>query len=425
MSKRRRFESNDAIILEAQKYNSKKELRFKDKGLCSIIQKRKLNAQAYLHMKNVRRNNFCFSDAQKSAKQFSNKTKFKKEDSYAFEWARKNKCLDQICIHMNIPNINKLCISCNKSKNVVHKGPRCVNCYRKEINPKLLDKIKEYNKNKVLKSSDRYSRGKAQAKERKIIWSLSKEDYLELNSKPCFYCGGSLPINGVGLDRISIDKKIGYSKENVIPCCTICNSIRGDKLTVSETVTAIQAVKEHKIAVIHNFHENNYHIDNRTVCIFGEINEIIVLQVQKAFDILESINKYAEITIKIMSEGGNWFDGLAIYDRIKSSPCPTRTLGTGMVASTATIIFQAGKLREITENCMFLLHDGTEGFEGEAKSFESHAEASKKSRQLMYEIYSKVSGKPTSFWQTVCLKDSILWKKEILTYGLADKILGE
>jgi ATP-dependent protease ClpP protease subunit len=96
-----------------------------------------------------------------------------------------------------------------------------------------------------------------------------------------------------------------------------------------------------------------------------------------------------------------------------------------MVASTATVIFQAGKLREITENCLFLIHDGLEGFEGEAKSFESHAEASKKSRQLMYEIYSDASGKPTSFWQTLCLKDTLLWQKDILSYGLADKVLGE
>lgn len=319
----------------------------------------------------------------------------------------------------------KTCISCGNTKNVNYQGPRCVNCYRKEINPTSLERIKLYNKNREKTVSDRFNKGKVEAKSRKISWNLTKEEYTEFNSKPCFYCGGSLPPSGVGLDRIALDKTIGYCKENVVPCCTACNSIRGDKLSVSETITAIHAVKEHKMAVISNFQENNFHIDSRTVCIFGEINEALSLQIQKAFDILESINKYSEIVVKVMSNGGNWFDGLAIYDRIKSSPCPVRMIGTGMVASTATVIFQAGKLREITENCVFLLHDGTEGFEGEAKSFEAHAEASKKSRQMLYDIYSKASGKPPSFWQTLCIKDSILWQKEIISYGLADKVMGE
>jgi len=326
---------------------------------------------------------------------------------------------------IKIDILQKNCISCGNNKNVRYQGPRCVNCYRKEINPHSLERIKLYNKNRERTTSDRYNKGKAEAKLRKIVWNLTKDQYTELNSKPCFYCAGSLPEYGVGLDRMSLDKKIGYSIENVLPCCTVCNSIRGDKLTVYETIIAINEIKEHRLAVIANFHENNYHIDSRTICIFGDINEELALQVNKALDILESINKHTEIIVKVMSDGGDWFQGLAIYDRLKSSPCPIRMIGTGMVASAATVIYQAGKLREITENCVFLLHDGSEYFEGEAKSFEAHAEASKKSRQLMYKIYSEASGKPTSFWQTLCLKDSLIWSKDIILYGLADKILGE
>jgi ATP-dependent Clp protease protease subunit len=319
----------------------------------------------------------------------------------------------------------KNCISCGSDKNVRHQGPRCVNCYRKEINPAILDRIKAYRKAKGATTTDRFHKGKTEAKLRKIVWNLSKEEFAELNSKPCFYCGGPLPTNGVGLDRISNEKTIGYVKENVVPCCGICNSIRGDKLTVSETIAAVHSVKEHRMAVIQKFHEENVHVDSRTVCIFGEIDKDLSLQVCKAFDILENINKYAEITVKVMSEGGDWFEGLAIYDRIKSSPCPVRMIGMGMVASTATAIFQAGGMREITEHCVFVLHDGVEGFEGEAKSFEAWGETSKKSRHVLYEIYSKASGKPASFFQTLCLKDSILWSKDIINFGLADKILGD
>jgi len=323
-----------------------------------------------------------------------------------------------------IVNKEKLCISCGSGLRVNYSGPKCRSCYIKE-NPVSKEKTRQYRQKILSTITHQFNAAKGEAKERKIVWNMTKEEYSVFRSQPCFYCGGSLPISGAGLDRISNDRSVGYKKENVVPCCATCSSIRGDKLTVAETITAIHAIKEHRMSAIGQFHEENYHVDSRTVCIFGEINEKLSLQVQKAFDILEAISKHAEITIKIMSNGGNWFDGLAIYDRIASSPCPTRMIGTGLVGSTATAIFQAGKLREITENCVFVLHDGTEGFEGEAKSFEAWGETSKKSRQLLYEIYSKATGKPTSFWQSMCLKDTVLWQKDILSYGLADKVLGE
>src|ERR1017187_10606134 len=233
---------------------------------------------------------------------------------------------------MEVP-IDKVCISCKRTKNVRHKGPKWVNCYRKEDNPQIIENIKRYNRTHDYTISDRYNKGKVEAKSRKIKWKLDKNQYLELNGKPCFYCGGSLPKAGVGLDRISLDKAIGYSIENVVPCCTICNSVRGDKLSVQETLSAMQAVKETRMKVIDNIHEYGYDIDNRTLFIFNEINEDTVANYLKGLALMENINKYAPIKLKIMSGGGDWYWAIALYDRLEAMQCSITTEGMGLVGS--------------------------------------------------------------------------------------------
>jgi len=47
--------------------------------------------------------------------------------------------------------------------------------------------------------------------------------------KKCFYCGTD---EFIGCDRI--DNAKGHTKENVIPCCYVCNVVRSDNFTISE-----------------------------------------------------------------------------------------------------------------------------------------------------------------------------------------------
>ena len=79
---------------------------------------------------------------------------------------------------------------------------------------------------------------KAQAKRRKIEWKLSEQDFKKIVDQDCFYCGaapvpkihrhrkpnGHYPVNGI--DRL--DNSIGYTSENSIPCCKICNMAKRD-----------------------------------------------------------------------------------------------------------------------------------------------------------------------------------------------------
>lgn len=73
---------------------------------------------------------------------------------------------------------------------------------------------------------------KRHAKRRNLIFNISENDFINLISKNCFYCG--LPPSNLkktknykqGLLYSGIDRVVssnGYNKENCVPCCEQCN----------------------------------------------------------------------------------------------------------------------------------------------------------------------------------------------------------
>ena len=83
-----------------------------------------------------------------------------------------------------------------------------------------------------------YNRYKAQAKSRKILFALTKEDFKKITSQNCFYCN-SIPSKipkktkyhyGVylynGIDRLN--SKLDYTVDNVVSCCKMCNTMKMD-----------------------------------------------------------------------------------------------------------------------------------------------------------------------------------------------------
>lgn len=85
-----------------------------------------------------------------------------------------------------------------------------------------------------------YNRVKGNATKRSITFTLKLKEFMEIASKNCFYCNQepiqnhdyrprSRPYNG--LDRVN--NSLGYSVENSVSCCSICNYAKHD-LSVEE-----------------------------------------------------------------------------------------------------------------------------------------------------------------------------------------------
>lgn len=142
---------------------------------------------------------------------------------------------------------NKHCIECLQLKarlylqDPVHKEQakiRSANWNAQHPN-EVRARLKKYR----VQPKTRWQRAKSAAKKRQKEFFLSLEEFFVLIEQPCYYCDnflGKKTTTLSGLDRI--DNSKGYTIDNVIPCCGVCNRIRGDALSQQEAMIAIQAV---------------------------------------------------------------------------------------------------------------------------------------------------------------------------------------
>lgn len=84
-------------------------------------------------------------------------------------------------------------------------------------------KYPQYHKDRYVSPVGKFGHYKSSAKDREIEWNLQYNDFIRFWGVECSYCGAN--INTIGLDRIN--NNLGYEKNNVVPCCKICNYAKG------------------------------------------------------------------------------------------------------------------------------------------------------------------------------------------------------
>jgi hypothetical protein len=82
-----------------------------------------------------------------------------------------------------------------------------------------------------------YTKYKHTAKERKIAFELTRDEFLAFEAERCFYCGDA--PEWIGLDRK--DPNVGYVLSNVVRCCSICNYSKRT-LSVTEWLNHLEKV---------------------------------------------------------------------------------------------------------------------------------------------------------------------------------------
>lgn len=110
-------------------------------------------------------------------------------------------------------------------------------------------------------------------------------------------------------------------------------------------------------------------------------------------DVISQVKKQPEATafeVYINSEGGVVDTGYDIYNFLKSLGLPITTIGTGMVASIATVIFMAGSKRVVTPNTQFMIHLPMGGIEfATADEMEAHSKGLRDVENKIIQFYSK------------------------------------
>jgi hypothetical protein len=148
-----------------------------------------------------------------------------------------------------------------QSSNLARGNSKSCGCWRK-------DQPMSYNKKEsgLANAKMAFTGYRLGAIKRNLSFEINLEDFLEMSSKNCFYCGikpstvfeakyargdkkGLPRLNGAfiynGIDRINND--VGYTILNCVPCCSQCN-ISKLNLSFDEFVSWIERVYYHLLS---------------------------------------------------------------------------------------------------------------------------------------------------------------------------------
>lgn len=134
----------------------------------------------------------------------------------------------------------------------------------------------------------------------------------------------------------------------------------------------------------------------------------------------------SKIIVNINSFGGYVADGLAIHDALALHSATVETVVNGMTASAATIIAQAGDVRKISDNALYLVHQAWGLGMGNSKEMSSVVDDLQQIDKRIAKIYAKRSDKDTDSFLDLMGDNngSGRWldAEEALEFGLVDEV---
>jgi ATP-dependent protease ClpP protease subunit len=199
--------------------------------------------------------------------------------------------------------------------------------------------------------------------------------------------------------------------------------------------------------IISDVHTYNLDIANREIYLHGYIGNLdedpgveyrMATNLYKNIRLLDTISN-EPILIHMHSIGGNWSDGMAIYDAISLCKSYITIVAYGQAESMSSIILQAADKRVLTPNSHFMLHFGSLDCSGDHLSAHNFARMDKRNTEIMLDIYSTGCLKSAYFKEKYSdlnsekvknylkrkLKDGdwYLNAKDAVHYGFADYVL--
>ena len=166
-------------------------------------------------------------------------------------------------------------------------------------------------------------------------------------------------------------------------------------------------------------------LSERIIFITGEINDVLASNVVSQIIYLSAVSQKKKISIYINSPGGEVNSGLAIYDAMKSSPCPIETIGIGLCASMGALLLSSGDkgLRKAYQNCEIMIHQPLGGTNGQVSDIEIMTKRLASLKEQLTNILAKNTNQTIKKIAKDCDRNFFLNSLEALEYHLIDEIV--
>jgi len=202
--------------------------------------------------------------------------------------------------------------------------------------------------------------------------------------------------------------------------------------------------------VIHDIHISGIDVVNNEIYLIGEETYVSGIGVEetgepgveflmanrfiKNLNILSN-NSDEPITIHMKTCGGEWTEGMAIYDAIKACNNTVTIINYTHARSMSSLIYLAADKRIMMPHSTYMIHEGSIHTGGTIKQFRTEYEQNEKASEQMIAVYVSHLRKQ-SFWKGKTIKHITKWlvknmsekeefyltAEEAVKYGFADEI---
>jgi len=131
----------------------------------------------------------------------------------------------------------------------------------------------------------------------------------------------------------------------------------------------------------------------------------------------------AQIVVHISSMGGNIFDGIAIYNALRTHSSPVTTKVDSLAASIASVIVQAGDNRTMITGSQMMIHEAHGLTMGGAEDMRDAADILDKQTENIAGIYAERADGDQDHFLTLMAAETWMNPTEAVNESLVDEII--
>lgn len=139
-------------------------------------------------------------------------------------------------------------------------------------------------------------------------------------------------------------------------------------------------------------------------------------------DDLKALGKVSSIDVRINSEGGNVFDGKAIYSLLNEHKATINVKIDGLAASAASFIAMAGNTIEIAEGAFVMVHDAYGVAVGRAEDMRAYASLLDQVNGTIRDVYRSRTKQTDAKIKKWMSDETWFTAAEAVANGFADKM---
>lgn len=182
-------------------------------------------------------------------------------------------------------------------------------------------------------------------------------------------------------------------------------------------------------------------VKKRIIYLGSNDDEIGADLVEKLTKALVYLGPKKPIRLMLNIPGGDWAQGMALYQLISQFPAPITIVALGEVCSQAAVVFLAGATRVVTADTIMMVHDGDFGVNGSPQSVKAWADFEASTLRPRYHqiIASRLASSafnvidrkgidllfrnPFAAAERICRHDTLFSAAEMIEMGFAHRLM--